>query len=378
MSSPLSGVLPAPTGSEVRRRFGINNGDMNALLSQQGIEAIREVTQTSIRSGATLGVSSTYRATPFRGHNTGWDFHDSDRFELPEYFAQANRTLVHIARESYGSVPVFGNIAPTTNTSRSPDDQHYAQIGGGSAEARKEFSRQRQDAQIAVLAEAGVNGILVEACRHPDDAAGIARSVRDRVRRSSLRYLIVSFEAENLRVPDPIHLRDGYTFGDMKGELQQEVGSEVQVLIGANCIGASAIREIVQSGQSLDIAYPNEADIGTFDSSAVLDLFGIFGEVQNPAEARHLALESLDRDGHSTLVEDLRIALGFPDPSEAVSAASRILAQNASTSPEALQAVWRECLQSGVRIIGICCGGQPHHVEAARRSFDAFGRADEL
>lgn len=374
MSSHLSGVLPTPTGSEVRRRFGINNGDMNELLSEQGIEAIREVTQTSIRSGATIGVSSTYRATPYRGHVTGWDFRDRDLFELPEYFANANRTLVNIARESYGSLPVFGNIAPTTNTSRSPDDQNYAQVGGGSAEARKEFSRQRQDAQISVLAKAGVNGILVEACRHPDDALGIARSVRDRVRGSSLRYLIVSFEAENLGIPDPIHQRDGFTFGDMKGELQQEVGADVQVLIGANCIGSSAIQKILRSGQSLDIAYPNEADIGTFDSSPVLDLFGIFGEVKDPGEARRLALESLDRDGNSILVSELRSALGFREPAEAVRAASRILEQEASTSPEALQAVWKECLASGVRIIGICCGGQPQHVEVARITYDQHHR----
>lgn len=333
-----SGVLPTPTGSEVNRLSRedgdeINNGIMNELLSSRGIKYIKRVMQNNIDAGCTFGVTSTFRVTPYRAHDTrDWRMPNTS-IHLPDIYETWNRQLIEISRQTYGNMTLLGNICPITDTSPSADDAEYAKVGNGSQEARIEFARILHDAQIRVISKAGVDGILAEACRHPDDALGIARSVRE----AAIPLLIVSFEADENGVPDPIHKRDGYSFSDMRSDLQREAGDNVEVLVGANCVNGSLISRLINSGQQLDIAYPNESDTSRFGSAAVKKLRTIVNE-SSDTDIRGLLRSLLDEESQTPLDE--------------------------------YRALIRQCLSNNVSIVGNCCGGRPEHVRAAREVYD--------
>lgn len=339
MKNLITGVLPTSTGSEVNRlsRFdgsAINNGNMNELLSERGIEYIRQVIASNVKAGCTVGVASTFRVTPFRAHETGvWDMPDNG-LVLPDQYAEWTRKLVDISRSEYKDLPLLGNICPITDTSKGQDDEFFADIEGGSTEARIEFARRLHDAQIRALQLEGIEHLLVEACRHPDDAIAIARSARER----GMRSLTISFEAEATGLPDPVHTRSEYGFSDMKSDLQHEAGDGIAVSIGANCIGASRIQNLLDAGDRFDIVYPNQAD------------------------------EDREAPG---ILKRLKTIANETDATSLRDEIHRALDDAIETPLDELEPVWRQCLETGTSVIGICCGGRPEHVERARKVYDA-------
>lgn len=374
MKHSFEGVLPTATGSEVHRLSTergepINNGNMEELLSDKGIEYIRRVIANSVESGATIGVTSTFRVTPYRAADTGWDFHDMDTFTLTDEYARWNEQLVSISREAYGDKLLLGNVAPTTNTSAGVDDERFASVGGGSSEARIEFARQRQDAQISFLAQQGVDGILVEAGRHPDDMLGIARSVRER----AISLLAVSFEAEEAGIPDVIRKRDGYNFADMKADLQKEAGDTVDVRIGVNCVGSTLVQSLLEAREKLDIVYPNQTDPGRFTplpASVIKDLRTLINESGEAEIKEFLAhhLNEYSSGSQSIGVRALRHTLEHAE--NFVHFTKEALNTHGESTPDELRNVWKLALKSGAQVVGICCGGRPEHVEEARREYD--------
>jgi S-methylmethionine-dependent homocysteine/selenocysteine methylase len=363
----VAGVLPTPTGSEVNRLsrddgLEINNGNMEEFLSSRGIEYIQRVIANSVEAGCTIGTTSTFRVTPFRPKDSGsWEIPKQKIF-LPEQFEHWNRILVEIARKAFGKLPLLGNICPITNTSPSDDDKHYAAVGGGSQAARIELARCLHDPQIRVLAESRIDGILVEACRHPDDALGIAQSVREH----KIPLLIVSFEAEEHGLPDPIHCRSDYGFAGFNSDLQVEAGQSTTTSVGVNCIGASRIHNFFEAGVSLDIVYPNQRDDGRAPPHLINSLSAVLNESSKATLFEDIG-KILEHHTPCSLIEQVRVIVNEGPPEDIRNRLRGALDKAADTPMPELEKVWKRSLETRAQIIGICCGGRPEHVEAASR-----------
>lgn len=334
LQEKFRGVLPGPTGSEVRRRFGINNGNLGEMFgTEEGLRAVRAVTESYL--DATIGTASTFRITGHRAVTTGkWAFDPHANLELDPDHRRWNEAAVQIARAIYTRRAIFGSVAPITNTSEnSRDDAAY--LGIGDRNTRIEFSRQRQLPQLRVLANAGVDGLLGEAFRFRDDALGFARAAAD----CGVKLVVVSFEPSESGFPDPEAAPDGYSFDDMRKELQSVVGSDVTVLVGVNCTGTRLTQRLIDQREPLDVVYPNSADM--CQPLAPATVKQIFAELSE-------ACDGTMRDRIFSL-----------------------LSSAVATPIDRLEALWRSALEAGASTIGICCGGTPEHVKAARRVFDA-------
>ena len=337
MLSSLSGVLPTATGSEVNRLSRIdgteiNNADMSQLLSPRGVAYIQSVIRANCDAGCTLGVTSTFRLTDTRPHSTrNWSLPSGDVTLSPQY-RDWNRQLIDIAHNNYDDRPLLFNVCPLTNTSPSEDDRAFAQIGD--EDRRILFARRHHAAQLRVFAEACEEHdlplhVLIEAARHPDDVTGLALAARD-VGASSL---IAAHEAEKRGIPDPIYRRSDFTFKACKDVLEQRLQGDVDVYVGANCVGTSLLNTLFAQGEQLDIAYPNQRDSGRVTSDLVVELSAALNETSHDHDLRAQVRSLLDR--------------------------------HTETSPDELRSFWRCAIDARVSMIGICCGGRPEHVAVA-------------
>lgn len=326
-SGRIEGVNQGPFGSLVRKLHGINNADNNALFSEGGQEALRKVLALYRDNGANIGGAPTFRLTDLRARSRvdeNWKYNPGADLSLDSITVERNRTAVSIARSVFGSGGfVAGLIAPITKTSGGHDDR-WKSLGANQVD----WAYQRQYPQIDVLQKTGVDAVWGEAFRYQGEAIALARVVRE----TRAKVLVVCFESNEGKFPDP-QAGDGYSFAEMKADLRREAGSDVEVMIGVNCTGVSSVRRILDAGNQLDVVYPNTLDFGGL-SVDVKTEFVKLAEKLNKNEAEEAR--------YKELIDEL------------------------FTRDEDFEKVWRQCLETGVKVIGVCCGGTPELVKKAR------------
>lgn len=328
----IAGVNQGPFGSLVRKLHGINNADNNALFSENGQAALRDVLALYRDAGANIGGAPTFRLTGLRARSRvdkDWEYNPSAGLLLDPITVERNKMAVSIARSVFGCDGfVAGLVSPITKTCGGHDDR-WKSLGSNQVD----WAYQRQLPQISVLQEAGVDAIWGEAFRYQGEAIALARAVRE----TRAKALVVCFESNEGKFPDP-EAGDGYCFAEMKTDLESEAGHDVQVMIGVNCTGVSSVRRILDAGNKLDIVYPNTLDFG-----------GVSVNVKT---------------------EFVRLA-EKPNRSEADEARYRELIGGLSTQDADFEKIWKQCLETGVKVIGVCCGGTPELVKKARGVYEA-------
>lgn len=329
----IAGVNQGPFGSLVRKLHGINNADNNALFSEKGQAALRDVLALYRDAGANIGGAPTFRLTGLRARSRvdeDWEYNCETGLSLDPVTVERNKTAVSIARDVFGRDGfVAGLVSPITKTSGGHDDR-WKSLGSNQVD----WAYQRQLPQISVLQEAGVDAVWGEAFRYQGEAIALARAVRE----TRSRVLVVCFESNEGKFPDP-EAGDGYSFAEMKTDLESEAGADVEVMIGVNCTGVSSVRRILDAGNKLDIVYPNTLDFG-----------GVSVDVKT--EFVRLA-EKPNRTGD----EEVRY---------------QELIDELFTRDNDFEQVWRQCLETGVKVIGVCCGGTPELVKKARSVYGAI------
>lgn len=332
-AQPLEGVLQGPFGSLVRDQYGIDNSDNSALFSPEGRQALTSVLSEYQNAGATIGGAPTYRLTNLRATGKGsqaWEYSPHEIYRLDTNHKMWNRQAAAIARLVYGTqTPIFGLLAPLGDTSGADDAQWNAL---GSKQHR--FAKQRHRPQIEALRDAGIDNFLVEAGRYVPEAEALTELVAE----TGGRTLAFSFEAPQSRVPDSAF--PDLRFRDVQDRLHDAGKGRIEVLTGINCVGASAVQGALDRNDLPPIVYPNQLDFGRACCPNTLHAFWRLAE----KGSRRTAAETDDYDR---------------------------LTQELSPSLEEFHKLYRACLQGGARIIGICCGGTPEHVAAAREEFDA-------
>lgn len=332
-SERIEGVNQGPFGSLVRKLHGINNADNNALFSENGQAALRDVLALYRDAGANIGGAPTFRLTDLRARSRvdeDWEYSSETGLSLNPVTVERNKTAVSIARDVFGSDGfVAGLVSPITKTSGGHDDRWKSLRSN-----QVDWAYQRQLPQISVLQEAGVDAVWGEAFRYQGEAIALARAVRE----TRSHVLVVCFESNEGKFPDP-EAGDGYCFAEMKADLKREAGSDVEVMIGVNCTGVSSVRRILDAGNKLDVVYPNTLDFG-----------GVSVDVKT--EFVRLA-EKPNRSGD----EEVRY---------------QELIDELFTRDNDFEQVWRQCLETGVKVIGVCCGGTPELVKKARGVYDAI------
>lgn len=328
----MEGVNQGPFGSLVRQLYGVNNADNNALFSEQGQAALRDVLILYRDAGANIGGAPTFRLTDLRARSRvdkDWEYNSGADLSLDPVTVARNRAAVSIARDVFGRDGfVAGLVSPVTKTSGGHDDR-WKSLGDNQVD----WAFQRQRPQIRVLQETGVDAIWGEAFRYQGEAIALARVVRE----TRSRVLVVCFESNEGKFPDP-QAGEGYGFAEMKADLQREAGSDVEVMIGVNCTGVSSVRRIIEGGAQLDVVYPNTLDFGEV-SVDVKTEFVRLAEKPNRNAAEEVRYQKL--------IDDL------------------------FTRDADFEKVWKQCLETGVKVTGVCCGGTPDLVKKARAVYDA-------
>lgn len=331
-SGRIEGVNQGPFGSLVRKLHGINNADNNALFSEKGTAALRDVLALYRDAGANIGGAPTFRLTDLRARSRvdeDWKYNSEAGLSLDPVTVERNKTAVSIARGVFGRDGfVVGLVAPITKTCGGHDER-WKSLGANQVD----WAFQRQLPQISVLQETGVDAVWGEAFRYEGEAIALARAVRE----TRAKVLVVCFESNEGKFPDP-QAGDGYGFAEMKADLKREAGSDVQVMIGVNCTGVSSVKRILDAGNLLDVVYPNTLDFG-----------GVSVDVKT--EFVRLA-EKLDR-------------------SEAETERYKKLTGELFTQDADFEKIWKQCLGTGVKVIGVCCGGTPELVKKARDIYEA-------
>ena len=320
------GVNQGPFGSLIRDEHGIDNSNPDAVFSGAGRSALRLALSKYREAGATIGGAPTFRLTDHRVGDSDeeWECDPRSDLHLGAQTVDRNKAAVGIARSVYGD-KVVGLIAPISDTSGA-HDKRWEALGGNQVD----WAMQRQRPQVETLHRAGVSAIWGEAFRYRDEAIAVARLAKE----IGVQALVICFEANDNGIPDPSN-GESYTFTDMKKDLQTETGTEVEVLIGANCTGIKNIRAIWQRGDLVDVAYPNSLN---------------FGDRQK----REFA--ALVENDTRTAEDNARIA--------------RMLADFATPLPDFVT-FWKEAFRErGVRIAGGCCGTGPEHTWVARQAFN--------
>lgn len=319
----FEGVLQGPFGSFVRNEFGVDNKNHARLFSEAGLRALREVLTRYRDSGATVGGAPTFAVSNQRLQEGQWD-------AAPEWgpYATWNRSAAQLAHHVYGkSQAIFGLLAPATDTSGG-DDAGWQALGNRGA-----WAQARHRPQVETLRGAGIDSFLVEAGRYIDEAKALAALVAE----TGGKRLAFSFEAPGAQVPDPQYQ---LSFEQAKAEIIDAAHGRIEILVGMNCVGATAITRAIESGEHLDIAYPNQSD---------------FGAIDDAGRAEYIAL--LHRPAGSLLTtEQARLTE---------------LQNRTLTTPEQFEQCWKVCLQARTKIIGVCCGGNPELTALARKTWNA-------
>lgn len=319
------GVNQGPFGSLIRDKYGIDNSRQDAIFSPEGLAALRLVLTSYKDAGANIGGAPTFRLTDFRASaDSDWEYDPAKRLYLQDSTTGRNQQAVELVRQVFGE-RIVGLVAPICDTSGKHDEK-WSALGKNQVD----WAIQRQEPQIQVLHQAGVDVIWGEAFRYRNEALALVRSAK----KVGAKAVVVSFEANENGVPDPEN-GGSYTFTDLKRDLQAEAGDELEVFVGANCTGIKNISRIWARGDLVDVAYPNSLNFGDHDKLEFATL------VERP---------------HKTPQESARI--------------KRMLADFATPLPDFVD-FWREAFRErGVKIAGGCCGTTPAHTWVAKQAFN--------
>lgn len=322
------GVFPGPFGNVVRT-YGINNSNPHALFSPQGQLALHSVLQEQAPH-TTVGSAPTFRATNLRagdGRNDQWDVSNKPKFDpmMGEY----NKLAVRIARAAHGSKKrIVGLLAPLSDTSGG-DDSKWQTLTNAQ---KLEWARRRHAPQVEALYLAGIRYFQLEAGRYVPEAIALAQVV-DEVGGEGLAFC---FEAPDGRVPDPEN--QNLRFKNVCEQMQEITRGRIITQVGINCVGVSAVQKALDSGESLDIVYPNTLDFGKDQSGKLREEFVALSEKKD-----------------SSPIDQVRLAT---------------ITETLTTTPKEFAELWKICLQARVQAISTCCGGTTTLVELAKKVWD--------
>ncbi len=68
----------------------------------------------------------------------------------------------------------------------------------------------------------------------------------------TVQHVLVSFEADERGYPDPLS-EPGYSFADIKADLEKQAGEHTTVQVGINCTGLSNVRRLMHAHETLDV-----------------------------------------------------------------------------------------------------------------------------
>lgn len=323
-------VLMGPSGSWVRDGYGVEASNRDRLFSEDGQAALLNVFGDYRDAGASLPVTPTHRLDNWRLGQAPIDSTAPEvELELTEATRRYNEIAVELLRRVFGD-RILGSIAPLSDTSGGHDFMRAQLLELGS-----EFTAQRHAPQMRALKNAGVNFVLGEAFRYLEDAEGVVK-VADQI---GMEVAAICFEASENGMPDPAH--QGMKFEEVRRHLTSLVRasgmrSGLKVLVGANCTGVTNLNRIIDTGDSLDLAYPNNQDLGPQVKIEV----GILAEKVRRTRA--------EDDRYQALL-------------------ARYL-----TGIDRFRLFWEKALEAGIPIIGACCGSTPAHTRIARRVVEEY------
>lgn len=316
----FEGVLQGPIGSEMRR-LGIDPTKVNAHA------AVMDIMRHYRDAGAHIGVANTFGITPHRIANVAEPSPDiQPRAPFLPDLVSANQEAVDQARLVYGDRWVAASVGPLSCTSGG-SDSFWRSLP--SEEHRIRWAAERHRPQIKALLEADPDLILGEALRYNAEAIAIARVVQE----LGGRMAAICFEANRQGLPSPIN-GDARSFRELKGRLKEEA-PDVDIRIGANCTGSSIIQSLLAEDE-LDIAYVNSLDFG--------------GD-----QRWYREFVELERKSNRTPQEEERWAG---------------LKHALTTTDRQYETFAGTALNSGVSVIGGCCGTTPDTVRIFRATWD--------
>lgn len=325
--APL-GVKSGPSGSSLRAEFGIDDTDLEAVYSSQGLGALREIRAQNRRSGATFSELHTFplglRVNATEG-DSQWEYDHGSRLYLApnqaRYVQGALESAIDLRSSNHPWVATF---APLTDTSGGHDEEWKA-LGSH----QREWARRRHRPLFEALKVGGVRALWGEAFRYQVEAEAVVSLARE----LGFEMIVVCFEAKEKGHPDP-EAAENYRLRETQQDLKSEAGSGLSVAVGANCTGASVIASMLALGDRFPVAYPNRKDFGGGNESLRAEFVSLL----------HTSSRSDEQN------EQLRVIADSP--------------------VEVLQVTWQEALDYGVEVIGICCGGTQDLVRAARCTVD--------
>jgi S-methylmethionine-dependent homocysteine/selenocysteine methylase len=316
-----------PSGSWTRDGYRVETSNPDMFFSEDGQIKLSCALRDYRDAGASLGVTPTHRLTDFRVGQAPIDsISPKAELELHENTRRYTEAAVRLLREVFGQ-RMMGSIAPLTDTSGGHDYMRKDLLRLG-----REFTAQRHAPQMKALKKAGVNAILGEAFRYLEDAEGVVQ-VADQI---GMEVVAVCFEANGHGMPDPAN--QGMKFEDVKRHLTGFIrqGSGLKILVGANCTGVTNLNRIIDSGDLLDLSYPNAQNLGP----DVKEEVGCLAD-----NAKRTPRE--DDRYHALLAKYL-------------------------TGIDEFRSFWEKALKAGIPIIGGCCGTTPAHTRIARRVVEEF------
>lgn len=323
------GVKSGPYGSLLRQKYGIRDDIRPEVYSPRGLVAQRNIMQQYLDAGSTFGEAHTFglglRVNPSLGDEE-WEY-SGPQLPLPDDQNSYVRSAVQLAQKFNGPLgrPWIATIAPLTDTSGGQDPEWKALDGKQFA-----WARRRHEPFVRALKESGAQVLWGEAFRYQEEA----RAVASLANQFKLRMVVICFEAKDQGHPDPRY--DGsYGFKESKRDLQAEAPG-ITVWTGANCAGVSVIERTWQRGDRMDAMYPNRND---------------FGNGREKLRPRYLELLRREKcsDAEERELREIECELNTPEAT--------------------LHHTWKEARDHGVKVIGICCGGNPLLVQQASEVF---------